>query len=66
MIVQKAGDELLMNSSPDLEITITGTVTDVLVISYRKGLDWFKCRTPLNEFDDTGTIINQIILKVQA
>lgn len=66
VIVQKSGDDLLLNSSPDKEITISGTVTDMLVISYRKGMDWFKCRTPLNEFDDTGTIIQQIILKVQA
>jgi len=66
IIFHQKGDALLMNTTPDKEITISGTVTDILVILYRKGLDFFKCRTPIKEFDDSGTVIQQIILIVQG
>jgi len=65
VIAEKKGDELLMNSSPDKEMTITGKITDIIVVSYRKGANFIKTRTPLKEFDDSGTIIQQVILKVQ-
>lgn len=66
VIVSKSGDDLLMNSSPDKEITISGVVTEILVLQYRKGMDYFKCRTSLKDFDDTGTIIQQILIRVQS
>jgi len=66
VIVSKPGDDLLLNSSPDKEISISGAVTEILVLQYRKGMDYFKCRTELKEFDDTGTIIQQILIRVQS
>lgn len=66
VIYMKKSDELLMTTSPDMEITISGTVSDILVTLYRKGLDFFKCRTPIKEFDDSGTVIQQITLIVQG
>lgn len=66
VIVTKSGDDLLLNSSPDKEITISGTVTEILVLQYRKGMDYFKCRTSLKDFDDSGTVIQQILIYVQA
>jgi hypothetical protein len=65
VIAEKKGDELLMNSSPDKDMTITGKITDVIVVSYKKGMNFVKTRTPLKEFEDSGTIIQQVILKVQ-
>ncbi|MGH2574524.1 MAG: hypothetical protein ACRDFC_02370 [Ignavibacteria bacterium] len=66
VIVQKNGDDLLMKSSPEKEITISGVITDITVISYKKGMDFFKCYTSLKDFDDSGTVIQQIILRVQS
>ena len=66
VIFQQHSDALLMSTSPDKEITISGSVTDILVTLYRKGLDFFKCRTPIKEFDDSGTVIQQIILLMQG
>jgi len=66
VIYQQHSDALLMSTSPDKEITITGNVTDILVTLYRKGLDFFKCRTPIKEFDDSGTVIQHIILLMQG
>lgn len=66
VIFHQKGDALLMNTSPDKEITISGTVTDIIVTLYRKGLDFFKCRTPIKDFDDSGTVIQQIILVVNG
>ncbi|MGA2669611.1 MAG: hypothetical protein ABSF32_11975, partial [Ignavibacteria bacterium] len=66
VIVSKSGDDLLMSSTPDKEITISGVVTEILVLQYRKGMDYFKCRTSLKDFDDTGTIIQQILIRVQS
>jgi hypothetical protein len=66
VIVSKSGDDLLLNSSPDKEITISGVVTEILVLQYRKGMDYFKCRTSLKDFDDTGTVIQQILIRVQS
>ncbi len=66
VIFHQNGDALLMNSSPDKEITVSGTVTDIIVTLYRKGLEFFKCRTPIKEFDDSGTVIQQIILIIRG
>jgi hypothetical protein len=66
VIFQQHSDALLMSTSPDKEITISGNVTDILVTLYRKGLDFFKCRTPIKEFDDSGTVIQHIILLMQG
>ena len=66
VIYQQHSDALLMSTSPDKEISITGNVTDILVTLYRKGLDFFKCRTPIKEFDDTGTVIQHVILLMQG
>jgi len=64
VIAEKKGDDLLMTSSPEKEMTITGRIDDVIVIHYKKGENFVRCYTPLKEFDDSGTVIQQIILKV--
>jgi hypothetical protein len=66
VIFQQHSDALLMSTSPDKEVTISGNVTDILVTLYRKGLDFFKCRTPIKEFDDSGTVIQHVILLMQG
>jgi hypothetical protein len=66
VIYRQKGDALLMSTSPDKEITASGTVSEILVTLYRKGLDFFKCRTPIKEFDDSGTVIQHIILILQG
>jgi hypothetical protein len=66
VIFHQKSDALLMSTSPDKEITISGNVSDILVTLYRKGLDFFKCRTPIKEFDDTGTVIQQVIFIIQG
>jgi hypothetical protein len=65
IIASQSGDALLMNSTPDKEISITGKITDIFVISYIKNKVNNKCYTPLKEFDDSGTIIQQVVFKVQ-
>jgi hypothetical protein len=67
VVVTKQTDELLMNSAPEKEISVSGTIRDLLVLSYRnkEGL-YPKCHTPLKEFDDSGTEIQQILLMVDA
>ena len=66
VIVTQKGDELLMKSAPDQEISVSGTINDILVTLYTKGGFYPKCRTSLKEFDDAGTEIQQIILVVQS
>jgi hypothetical protein len=66
VIFTKKGDDLLMNTSPDKEITVSGKITEMLVIQYSKNDLYTKCRTPLKDFDDAGTVIKQIILIVQG
>ena len=63
MATQK-GDNLLMSTSPDKDMTITGTITDVLIVGYIKNNLNGKAYTSLKDFDDKGTIIQQIIIKV--
>jgi len=64
LAVQK-GDQLLMTTSPDKEMTISGTITDVIVTGYIKDHVNQKAYTSLKEFDDKGTIIQQVILQVE-
>jgi hypothetical protein len=64
LAVQK-GDQLLMTTSPDKEMTVTGTITDIIVTGYIKDHVNNKAYTSLKEFDDKGTIIQQVILKVE-
>jgi hypothetical protein len=66
VIFHQHSDALLMSTSPDKEITISGNVTEMFVTLYRKGLDFFKCRTPIKEFDDSGTVIQQVIFIIQG
>ncbi|HRJ86400.1 MAG TPA: hypothetical protein PK753_12055 [Ignavibacteria bacterium] len=63
MAAQK-GDNLLMSTSPGKDMTITGTITDVLVVGYIKDNLNGKAYTSIKDFDDKGTIIQQIIIKV--
>ena len=65
VLVSKKGDDLLMNSSPDKEMTVTGKVTDILVVSYIKNNKNEKAYTSIKDFDDKGTVIQQIILKIE-
>ncbi|MBL8016101.1 MAG: hypothetical protein JNK43_02430 [Ignavibacteria bacterium] len=64
IIATQKGDALLMSTSPDKEITISGTVSDILVVGYIKNNLNGKAYTSLKDFDDKGTIIQQIIIKV--
>jgi hypothetical protein len=54
-----------MSTSPDKEMSISGTVTDVLVTGYIKNNLNEKAYTSIKEFDDKGTIIQQVIIKIQ-
>lgn len=65
VVFEKQTDELLMTSSPNTEMTITGTVTDIIVTGYFKNDMFNKVNTPIKEFEDSGTTIQQIIIKVQ-
>jgi|GEM_PF-1256555 len=65
IIISKKGDDLLMKSSPDKEMTAAGKITDLIVISYIKNNKTEKAYTSLKDFDDKGTIIQQIILKIE-
>jgi hypothetical protein len=60
----QAGDKLLMTTSPGKEISITGKVSDIIVTQYMKNNINQKAYTSLKDFDDKGTIIQQIILKM--
>jgi hypothetical protein len=65
VIFEKQTDELLMTTSPDKEMSITGNVTDVIVMGYFKNDMFNKVYTPIKDFDDSGTTIQQIVIKVQ-
>lgn len=64
IIASQKGDALLMSTSPDKDMTISGTVSDILVVGYIKNNLNGKAYTSLKDFDDKGTIIQQIIIKV--
>lgn len=65
VIAKQKGDYLLMNTSPDKEMTVTGKIVDVLVTGYIKNNLNEKAYTSLKDFDDKGTIIQQVILVVE-
>lgn len=64
ILATQKGDALLMSTSPDKEMTISGTITDVLIVGYIKNNLNGKAYTSIKDFDDKGTIIQQIIIKV--
>lgn len=66
VIFSKKGDQLLMDSSPDKEFNATGKITDIIVYTYIKNSLNNKCFTPLKEFEDSGTIIQQVVIKVEG
>lgn len=65
VIATQKGDNLLMSTSPDKEISVSGKIADVIVTSYIKNNTNQKAYTPLKDFDDKGTVIQQIILKIE-
>jgi len=65
VIAQQSGDALLMSSTPDKDASITGKITEVIVISYIKNNVNNKSYTSLKDLDDSGAVIQQVILKVQ-
>lgn len=64
LAVQK-GDNLLMSTSPDKEMSVTGKITDVIVTGYIKNNVNNKAYTSLKDFDDKGTVIQQVILRIE-
>lgn len=64
VIATQKGDALLMSTSPDKEISVSGTVSDVLVVGYIKDNLNNTAYTSIKDFDDKGTIIQQIIIKI--
>lgn len=63
LAVQK-GDNLLMSTSPDKEMSISGVISDVIVVGYIKNNVNQKSYTSLKDFDDKGTVIQQVILRI--
>lgn len=64
VLATQKGDNLLMSTSPDKDMSISGTITDVIVVSYVKNNTNQTAYTSLKEFDDKGTVIQQVILKI--
>lgn len=64
VIATQKGDALLMSTSPGKDITVSGTVSDVLVVGYIKDNLNNTAYTSIKDFDDKGTIIQQIIIKI--
>jgi len=65
VVATKKGDELLMKCTPEKEITINGKIADVIVLEYIKSNLNQKCYTSLKDFDDKGTVIQKILLKIE-
>ncbi len=65
VIATQKGDGLLMSTSPDKEMSITGKITDILVTGYIKNNLNGKAYTSLKDFDDKGTVIQQVIIKIE-
>lgn len=61
----QSGDALLMRTSPNKDMTISGRIVDVLVTGYIKDNLNGKAYTSINDFDDKGTTIQQVILVVE-
>jgi hypothetical protein len=64
VLATQKGDNLLMSTSPDKEMSISGKISDVIVVGYIKNNVNQKAYTSLKDFDDKGTVIQQIILRV--
>lgn len=64
VLATQKGDNLLLSTSPDKEMSISGVISDVIVVGYIKNNVNQKGYTSLKEFDDKGTVIQQIILKI--
>lgn len=60
------GDGLLMKCTPDKDISISGKIVDIIVLEYIKNNLNQKCFTPLKDFDDKGTVIQKVLLKVES
>jgi hypothetical protein len=65
VIATKKGDDLLMSCTPEKEFSVTGKITDVVVLEYIKNNLNAKCFTSLKDFDDKGTVIQKVTLKVE-
>jgi hypothetical protein len=65
VLASQKGDELMLKTSPDKEITISGTITDVIITGYIKNHLNHKEYTPIKDFDDKGTIIQQVVLRIE-
>ena len=65
VVAYQKGDALLMSTSPDKDMTISGTIKDIIIVSYFKNNLNEKAYTSLKDFDDKGTIIQQVILKIE-
>lgn len=66
VLATQAGDKLLMTTSPGKEISITGKVSDIIITQYMKNNINQKAYTSLKEFDDKGTIIQQVVIKLDS
>ncbi|HEY3249611.1 MAG TPA: hypothetical protein VGK25_00700 [Ignavibacteria bacterium] len=65
VVATQAGDKLLMTTSPGKEMSVTGKISDILVTQYMKNNVNQKAYTSLKDFDDKGTVIQQVILKLE-
>ena len=65
VIAYQKGDALLMSTSPDKDMTVSGTIKDIIIVSYFKNNLNEKAYTSLKDFDDKGTVIQQVILKIE-
>ena len=59
------GDNLLMSTTPGKEMTLSGTLTDILITQYMKNNVNQKAYTSLKDFEDKGTVITQVILVIE-
>ncbi len=65
VLATQKGDNLLMSTSPDKEMSVTGKITDVIITGYIKNNVNNKAYTSLKDFDDKGTVIQQVILRIE-
>lgn len=65
VLATQKGDALLMSTSPNKDMTISGKIIDILVVGYIKNNLNGKAYTSLKDFDDKGTIIQQVIIKIE-
>lgn len=65
VIAQQKGDALLMTTSPDKDMSISGKILDVIVTGCIRNNLNEKHYTSLKDFDDKGAVIQQIVLIVE-